>query len=210
MTMPNISPDAVMFILFFAIVVEVALPFSSSFDRIFSVDVPRNTGSCRKTICKLIGTSLDRDDSWRGYSWDTIIFNGIGLIILLTLSFLQVILLFNSQNVRVFDLYFAINTSIHFFTNTSWQFYSGETVVSYLIQSIYFTAHNFLFSATGICITIAVMSRITRQFTNRISNFWVEVISSTYTCYMENQERRLKNKMKVETICKTLEYTLRD
>jgi K+-transporting ATPase ATPase A chain len=171
MTMPNIPPDAVMFILFFAIVVEVSFPFSSFFDRVFTVDVPRNTRSCRKMICKLIGTSLNRDDCWRGYSWDTLIFNGFGLIILLTLSFLQVILLFNSQNFKVFDLYFAINTSIHFFTNTSWQFYSGETVVSYLIQSIYFTAHNFLFSATGIRITIAVMSRITRQFTNRISNF---------------------------------------
>jgi K+-transporting ATPase A subunit len=209
MTMPNILPDAVMFI-FFAIVVEVAFPFSSFFDRVFTVDVPRNIRSFRKTICKLIGTSLDRDDSWGGYSWDTLIFNGNGLIILLTLFFLQVILLFNSQNFRVFNLYFAINTYIHFFTNTSWQFYSCETVVSYLIQSIYFTAHNFLFSATGICITIAVMSRITRQFTNRISDFWVEVIRSTYTYYMENQERRLKNKMKVETICKTLEYTLRD
>jgi K+-transporting ATPase A subunit len=97
-----------MFFIFFAIVVELSLPFSSFFDRVFTVDVPRNTRSCRKTINMLIGTCLDRDERWQSYSRDLLIFNGIGLLILLILLFLQGFLLFNLQNFRVFNLYFAI------------------------------------------------------------------------------------------------------
>ena len=188
MTILNIPHGAVMFIFFFAIIAEVALPFSSFFDRFFIVDVPRNTRSCRKTINKLIGTSLDRDERWRGHSRDMLIFNDIGLIILLILLFLQGFLLFNSQNFRVFDLYFAINNAIHYVTKTSWQFYSDETVVSYLIQMIYFKVHKFFSAATGICIAIAVIRGITRQFTHRIDNFGV-VPFALPTCYMENPER---------------------
>jgi potassium-transporting ATPase potassium-binding subunit len=166
-----------MFVIFFAIVAGLALSFSSFFERIFIVDVSRNTRSCRKTINKLIGTSLDRDERWRGYSRDMLTFNGIGFIILRLLLFLQGSLPFNSQNFGAFDLYFAINNAIHFFTNTSWQFYSGETVVSYLNQMVYFTVHNFLFSAADICISIAVMHEITRQYTYRIGNFWIELFA---------------------------------
>ncbi len=68
MTIPNITPDAVIFILFFAIVAGVALPLSNFFDRFFTGDVTRNTGSCRKTINKLIEISLDRDQRQRNYS----------------------------------------------------------------------------------------------------------------------------------------------
>jgi potassium-transporting ATPase potassium-binding subunit len=97
-----------MFFIFFAIVVELALPFSSFFDRVFTVDVPRNTRSCRKTINKLIGTCPDRDERWRSYSRDLLIFNGFGFVFLLMLLLLQGFLLFNLRNFRVFNLYFAI------------------------------------------------------------------------------------------------------
>jgi potassium-transporting ATPase potassium-binding subunit len=166
MTTPNITSDAVMFILFFAIVAGVALPFSSFFDRVFTGDVPRNTGSCRETINKLIGASLDRDKKQQDYSRDVLLFNGSGSIILLMLLFLQGFLLFDSLNFRIFDLYFAINTAIRFVTNTNWQFYSGEAAVSYLTQMAGFTVQNLLSSAAGICISIAVMREITLQHTD--------------------------------------------
>ncbi len=178
-----------MFIIFFVIVAGVALPFSSFFDRVFTGDAPKNTGLCRKTIKKLIGTSLDRGERQLDYSRDMLIFNCLGLIILFILLFLQGFLLFNSQNFRIFDLYFAINTAIRFVNNTNWQFYSGEAVVSYLIQMVYFTVQNFLSSAARICIPIAVMREITRQYTDQVSNYWADIINFTYMCYMENPER---------------------
>jgi K+-transporting ATPase ATPase A chain len=169
----DINSDSVMFILFLVIVTGITLPSSSSFVRVFTGDVPRIIWSCRKTIHRLIETSPDREERWWGYSRDIPIFNGIGFIILLILLFLQGFLSFNPQNIRAFDLYTAIKTAISFVTNTNWQVYSGETAVSYLTLMADFTVHNFLSSATGICIAIVVMSGIACQFTDRIGNFGV-------------------------------------
>ena len=87
MTTPNITSDAVMFILFLVIVTGVALPFSSFFVRVFSGDMSRGIpGRIEKTIYRLIETSPDREEGWRGYSRDMLIFNGIGFVILLHTS----------------------------------------------------------------------------------------------------------------------------
>ena len=180
-----------MFILFLVIVTEMTLPFSSSFVHVFTGDVPRITWSCRKTIHRLIETSPDREEGWWGYSRDMPIFNGIGFIILLILLFLQGFLSFNPQNIRAFDLYTAIKTAISFVTNTNWQVYSGETAVSYLTLMADFTVHNFLSSATGICIEIVVMSGIARQFTDRIGNFGVDITRSTLISVLHQLDREI-------------------
>ena len=90
MTTPNITSDAVMFILFLVIVTGVALPFSSYVVRVFSGNLSRGIpGHLEKTIYKLIETDPDREEGWRGYSRDMLIFNGIGFVTLFLLLLLQ-------------------------------------------------------------------------------------------------------------------------
>lgn len=169
-----------MLILFLVIVTGVALPFSNFFVRVFSGDTSRGIpGHIEKAIYRLIETDPDREDGWKGYSRDMLIFNGIGFVILLILLLLQGFLPLNPQKFGAFDLYFAINTATSFVTNTNWQVYSGETTASYLTQMAGLTVQNFLSSATGICIAIAVMRGITRQSTDRIGNFWVDMTRCT-------------------------------
>ena len=169
-----------MLILFLVIVTGVALPFSSFFVRVFAGDISRGIpGHIEKSIYGLIDTSPDREDGWKGYARDMLLFNGIGFVILFTLLLLQGFLPFNPQKFGAFDLHVALNTAISFVTNTNWQVYSGETAASYLTQMAGFTVQNFLSSATGICIAIAVMRGITRQSTDRIGNFWVDMTRCT-------------------------------
>ena len=180
MTTPNITSDAVMFILFLVVVTGVAFLFSSFFVRVFAGDISRGIpGRIEKTIYGFIDTSPDSEEGWRGYARDMLIFNGIGFIILLMLLLLQSFLPFNPQNFGAFDLFTAINTAVSFVTNTNWQVYSGETAASYLTQMAGFTVQNFLSAATGICIAIAVMRGITRHSTDRIGNFWVDMTRCT-------------------------------
>jgi len=180
MTTPNMTSDAVMLIIFLVIVTGLALPFSSFVVRVFTGKMSRGfTGRIEKTIYRLIDTSPDREEGWRGYARDMLIFNGIGLVVLFLLLFLQGFLPFNPQNFGAFDLFTAINTAVSFVTNTNWQVYSGETAASYLTQMAGFTVQNFLSAATGICIAIAVMRGITRHSTDRIGNFWVDMTRCT-------------------------------
>ena len=176
----DITVDGLMLLLFLVIVTGVALPFSNFFVRVFSGDMSRGIpGHIEKAIYGLIETGPDREDGWKGYARDMLIFNGIGFVILFTLLLLQGFLPFNPQNFGAFDLHVALNTAISFVTNTNWQVYSGETAASYLTQMAGFTVQNFLSSATGICIAIAVMRGITRHSTDRIGNFWVDMTRCT-------------------------------
>ena len=180
MTTLNITSDAVMLIIFLVIVTGLALPFSSFIVRVFAGDMSRGfPGRVEKTIYKLIETSPDKEEGWRGYARDMLIFNGIGFVILLLILLLQGFLPFNPQNFGGFDLFVAINTAVSFVTNTNWQVYSGETTASYFTQMAGLTVQNFLSAATGICIAIALMRGITRQSTDRIGNFWVDMTRCT-------------------------------
>lgn len=176
----DITVDGLMLILFLVIVTGVALPFSSFFVRVFSGDMSRGIpGHIEKAIYGLIETDPDREEGWKGYARDMLVFNGTGFVILFILLLLQGFLPFNPQNFGAFDLHVALNTAISFVTNTNWQVYSGETAASYLTQMAGFTVQNFLSSATGICIAIAVMRGITRHSTDRIGNFWVDMTRCT-------------------------------
>jgi potassium-transporting ATPase potassium-binding subunit len=176
----DITVDGLMLILFLVIVTGVALPFSSFFVRVFSGDMSRGIpGHIEKAIYGLIETDPDREEGWKGYARDMLVFNGTGFVILFILLLLQGFLPFNPQNFGAFDLHVALNTAISFVTNTNWQVYSGETAASYLTQMAGFTVQNFLSSATGICIAIAVMREITRHSTDRIGNFWVDMTRCT-------------------------------
>jgi len=114
----------------------------------FAGDISRGfSGRVEKTIYRLIETSPDKEEGWRGYARDMLIFNGIGLVVLFLLLLLQGFLPFNPQNFGAFDLFVAINTAVSFVTNTNWQVYSGETAASYLTQMAGFTVQNFLSAA---------------------------------------------------------------
>ena len=53
----------------------------------------------------------------------------------------------------------AFNTAVSFTTNTNWQSYGGETTLSYLVQMVGLTMHNFTSAAVGIAIAVLELTR---------------------------------------------------
>jgi len=142
----------------------VTFPFSSSIVHVFDGSLSRGIlGHFERVIYRLRDTDPDKEEGWRGYSRDMLIFNGIGFVILLIILLFQGSLPLNPQKFGSFNLSFAINTASSFVTNTNWQIYSGETAASYFTQMAGLTIQNFLSAATGICIAIAVMRSIIRH-----------------------------------------------
>jgi K+-transporting ATPase ATPase A chain len=73
----------------------------------------------------------------------------------------------------------AMNTAIAFATNTNWQWYSGEAVLSNFSQMVGLTIHNFLSAATGIAIAFALFRGFARRSTSGIGNFWADITRIT-------------------------------
>jgi K+-transporting ATPase ATPase A chain len=102
-------------------------------------------------------------------------FSLIGLAYLYILLRTQKWLPFNPQHIDNMAPDLAWNTAVSFTTNTNWQFYSGETAMSYLSQMAGLAWHNFVSAAAGIAIAVAVVRGLVRTTTKTIGNFWVDL-----------------------------------
>src|SRR6185295_11635206 len=88
----------------------------------------------------------------------------------------QAALPWNPTNLPAVPPWLAFNTATSFTTNTNWQSYSGEATMSYVSQAVALTSHNFFSAAVGICIAVALIRGIARAETDKIGNFWVDLV----------------------------------
>jgi K+-transporting ATPase ATPase A chain len=61
-------------------------------------------------------------------------------------------------------------------TNTNWQYYSGETTMSYLSQMIGLTVQNWLSAGIGIVVAVALVRGIVGRSGKSIGNFWQDLV----------------------------------
>ena len=69
----------------------------------------------------------------------------------------------------------AWNTAVSFVTNTNWQWYSGESTLGYFAQMAGLAVQNFLSAAVGLAVAVALIRGFTREHTDRVGNFWVDL-----------------------------------
>jgi K+-transporting ATPase ATPase A chain len=118
----------------------------------------------------------DQEMDWKGFVKALLLFNILGLCLLFVILIGQQYLPFNPQNFGPMSWDLAANTAISFVTNTNWQAYSGETTLSYGSQMWGLTVQNFLSAATGNAALLALIRGIMRKSTDRIGNFWVDLV----------------------------------
>ncbi len=131
-----------------------------------------------RAIYKITGVREDQEMSWIVYALALLAFSLIGVAYLYILLRTQKWLPFNPQHFDNMSPDLAWNTAISFTTNTNWQFYSGESTMSYLSQMAGLAWHNFVSAAAGLAIAVAVVRGITRTTTKTLGNFWVDLTRS--------------------------------
>ena len=164
---------------FFAIILALTKPLGSYMARVFSgeqtllspVFVP-----LEKLIYRLCGVREDEEMTWYAYALSMLAFSLIGLAYLYVLLRAQKWLPFNPAHIDNMTPDLAWNTAVSFTTNTNWQFYSGETAMSYLSQMAGLAWHNFVSAATGIAIAVAVVRGLVRTNIKTLGNFWVDLV----------------------------------
>jgi potassium-transporting ATPase potassium-binding subunit len=165
-------------VVFFLIVLALTKPLGSYMARVFEggrtwlspVLVP-----VERLIYRICGVREDQEMTWFAYALSMLAFSLIGLAYLYVLLRTQKWLPFNPQHVDNMTPDLAWNTAVSFTTNTNWQFYSGETAMSYLSQMAGLAWHNFVSAAVGIAIAVAVVRGLVRTTAKTLGNFWVDV-----------------------------------
>ena len=165
-------------IVFFLIVLALTKPLGAYMARVFEgertwlspVLVP-----FERLIYRLGGVREDEEMTWYAYALSMLAFSVIGLIYLYVLLRTQKWLPFNPQHFDNMAPDLAWNTAVSFLTNTNWQFYSGESTMSYLSQMAGLAWHNFVSAAVGIAIAVAIVRGLVRTNVKTLGNFWVDL-----------------------------------
>ncbi|MDB5042884.1 MAG: K+-transporting ATPase, KdpA [Candidatus Eremiobacteraeota bacterium] len=126
-------------------------------------------------LYRLCRIDADREMGWKPYAFSVVAFSLVSFAYLYVLLRVQAFLPLNPQGFGNLAPDLAWNTAISFMTNTNWQFYSGESTMSYLSQMAGLGWHMFVSAGTGIAIAIALMRGLARRSASTIGNFWVDL-----------------------------------
>src|SRR5215813_2882401 len=124
-------------LLFALIVLAITKPLGIYMFRVCEGDkqpLPRFLGPIERLIYKLCGVDSKEQQDWKQYTIALLVFSAVTLLVTYGIERLQHILPLNPQNFPPVPADLAWNTASSFTTNTNWQNYAGEAVMSYLTQ----------------------------------------------------------------------------
>ena len=70
----------------------------------------------------------------------------------------------------------TFNTTSSFLTNTNWQYYGGETTMTYFSQMLGLTVQNFLSAGVGIVVAVALVRGIAARSGKSLGNFYEDMV----------------------------------
>ncbi|SES41935.1 potassium-transporting ATPase subunit KdpA [Actinokineospora terrae] len=118
------------------------------------------------------------EQRWGTYAQAVIGFSFVGVVLLIILQRVQSVLPFDFGRGNV-PPGMAFNTAISFVTNTNWQSYVPEAVMGHTVQMAGLTVQNFVSGAVGMAVAVALVRGFTRDQTDRLGNFWVDLVRGT-------------------------------
>lgn len=131
------------------------------------------------SIYRISGIDKSKEQRWQIYARSLIAFSTISIALLYLLQRFQAHLPLNPNGAKNVSPALAFNTAVSFVTNTNWQNYSGESTMSHLTQMLGLATQNFLSAAVGIAVAVAVIRGLTRESSDTIGNFWVDLTRAT-------------------------------
>jgi potassium-transporting ATPase potassium-binding subunit len=171
----------VQILIYFGLLIAAVKPLGWYMARVYQSQpcgMDRVFGWLERLIYRSAGVDPKHEMTWRIYAVALLAFNGIGLVVVYLLLRLQGVLPLNPQQFPAVSPDLAFNTAASFATNTNWQSYGGETMLSYLVQMLGLSVQNFVSAASGMAVLIAIIRGLTRRSAETIGNFWFDLVRS--------------------------------
>jgi potassium-transporting ATPase potassium-binding subunit len=164
---------------YFVVVLLVTKPVGIFITRVFNRErtwLDPILRPVEKLLYKLTRVDENHEMRWTEYCIAMLLFSGVSMLLLYVFERTQQwhSQLLNPQKFTAIAPDLAFNTAASFTTNTNWQFYTGEQVMSYLTQMAGLAYHNFTSAAVGLVLAIALIRGIARREKETIGNFWVD------------------------------------
>ena len=171
-------------IVFYAIaLIALGYPLGLYMARVYTTNGPSRgrlafLGWIEHGFYRLVRTDAKKEQDWKGYAKTVVVFSVLFMGVLYAIQRLQGHLFLNPDHLKGVPAHLSLNTAASFVTNTNWQFYAGESTMSYLTQMAGLAVQNFVSAAVGMAVLAAVVRGISRRSRNELGNFWVDLYRS--------------------------------
>jgi potassium-transporting ATPase potassium-binding subunit len=169
--------------LFAIILTALALPLGRYMARVYTgerVFLTPIFAVPERFLYTILRVDPKREQDWKAYAKSLIIFSLAGwlflYLVLRTQNAFYVPHALNPQGFKSAPWNVTFNTVSSFMTNTNWQYYSGETTMTYLSQMIGLTVQNWLSAGVGIVVAVALIRGIIGRSGKSLGNFWQDLV----------------------------------
>jgi K+-transporting ATPase ATPase A chain len=139
-------------------------------------------GPLERGTYRLLRIDPTHGQDWKAYARGVVFFSLAGWLLLFIILRTQTLHPWNPSDFHSGTWDLSFNTASSFVTNTNWQYYGGETTLSYFSQMAGLAVQNFVSAATGIAVAIALIRGIItrRSFSPVLGNFWQDLIRACF------------------------------
>jgi K+-transporting ATPase ATPase A chain len=169
--------------LFAAVLTALAMPLGGYMAKVYTgrlVFLSPIFSGPERLLYTVMRVDPRREQDWKSYAKSLLIFSLAGwlalYVILRTQNAFFVPHALNPLGYHSAPWNVTFNTVSSFVTNTNWQYYSGETTMSYLSQMIGLTVQNWLSAGVGIVVAVALIRGIVGRTGKSIGNFWQDLV----------------------------------
>ncbi len=139
------------------------------------VALERVLGPVERLTYRALRTDPERQQDWKEYARTTLVFSALFFVALFVILRTQGIHPFNPEGFHSAPWDVSFNTATSFVTNTNWQFYGGETTLTYFSQMAGLGVQNFVSAAVGMAVLAAVIRGFASRGAKELGNFWQDV-----------------------------------
>jgi K+-transporting ATPase ATPase A chain len=169
-------------IAFFCFALVACMPLVGGYmARVFrneTVGLTRVLGPLERGIYRVLRVDVTREQDWKAYARSLIVVSLLFWLALYLILRTQTLHPLNPQGFHSGTWDMTFNTVSSFSTNTNWQFYGGETTMTYFSQMAGLAVQNFISAAVGIVVVVALIRGIVerREGSRGIGNFWHDLV----------------------------------
>jgi K+-transporting ATPase ATPase A chain len=167
---------------FAAILTALALPLARYMAAVYTGQrtfAERILGGPERLLYRIMRVDPAREQDWKAYAKSLIIFSLAGWLLLYFILRTQMLWNWTGLNPEHFHSApwnVTFNTTSSFLTNTNWQYYGGETTMSYFSQMAGLTVQNFISASVGIVVAVALIRGIIGRSGKSLGNFWHDLV----------------------------------
>ena len=165
--------------IFLAVLIALVKPVGIYMARVFTdqrVFLSPLVGPIERLAYRALRVRPDEGQDWKEYARSLIVFSLLFWIALYLILRTQGVHPFNPEGFRSAPWDLDFNTTSSFITNTNWQYYGGETTLSYFSQMAGLAVQNFVSAAVGIAVVVVLIRGIVARSGRAIGNFWQDLV----------------------------------